>query len=495
MSMLEVFATAWLPVAGRTGIAFLEEASRALVTGFGARLCVIVERSGERVLRPAVAFAGTELVETLEATEDHVVLEARCRDLLGAAAADLAWHLTSVDRAAAGVLVDGSGAVLDEPLRTALSFVATRASAEIARAKRERRAALDSRLGLLREVNDELVWNWHLATGRVEWSDALLAEGTTTYDEWRRRVHPGDRDRIDAAFGQLRDGVSDRWEDHYRYVHGNGSTRIAQIRAVLERRQDGRPIRVIGSFQDVTDEKAHEQRMILAERMAAMGTLAAGVAHEINNPLAYVKGNVEHVLEELRGVSGIDADLKAALEEAREGAERMRRIVQDLRLFSRPQDVGVAPVDVDRVVESALTFVATDVQRRARLVKVLRSPPPVDANETKLGHVLLALMVNAIHALPEGAAATNTVDVETGVDEAGRVFILVRDTGAGIPAEIIGRIFDPFFTTKPVGEGTGLGLSIAHSIISSLGGEITVDSAPGAGTTFRVTLAASARSE
>jgi signal transduction histidine kinase len=159
-------------------------------------------------------------------------------------------------------------------------------------------------------------------------------------------------------------------------------------------------------------------------------------------------------------------------------------------LFSRPQDEGINPVDVDRVVESALTIVGSDVQQRARLVKVLRSPPPIEATETKLGHVLLALLVNAIQALPADAAAANVVGVETGVDEAGRVFVLVRDSGSGIPREVLGRIFDPFFSTKPVGEGTGLGLSIAHSIVSSLGGEINVDSAPGTGSTFRVTLPA-----
>jgi signal transduction histidine kinase len=342
----------------------------------------------------------------------------------------------------------------------------------------------------MRNAIGELVWHWHIPSGRVEWSSASLEEGTTTYDAWRVHVHPGDEQRVEAALTQLRDGVKDRWDELYRYVHPDGSARVAEVRAVLERQHDGAPVRVIGTFRDVTDEKAHEQRMILAERMAAMGTLAAGVAHEINNPLAYVKGNVEHVLEELRGSPAIDSDLIAALEEAAEGAERVRRIVQDLRLFSRPQDEGINPVDVDRVVESALTIVGSDVQQRARLVKVLRSPPPIEATETKLGHVLLALLVNAIQALPADAAAANVVGVETGVDEAGRVFVLVRDSGSGIPREVLGRIFDPFFSTKPVGEGTGLGLSIAHSIVSSLGGEINVDSAPGTGSTFRVTLPA-----
>ena len=498
MSSLEVFARALLPIAGRTGLSFLEEASRSLAGMVGAPLCLIAERARDGLFRPVVVFEEGRFRHDLASGADVSALEVACRLSLGSGAEGLEWHATVAAGAAVCILSRGA---LDETARMVLAFLAARAPSEIVHMKSERRALLESRLGLMRDASGELLWHWHLGAGHIEWSDASLAEGTSTYEAWCERIHLGDRERVCGALEQLRSGALDAWEDVYRYLHADGTTRIEHARAALERRQDGTPFRVIGSLDDVTEAKRHEQRLILAERMAAMGTLAAGVAHEINNPLAYAKGNVEYVLERLRDAKGIDPDIVSALEEAREGAERVRRIVQDIRLFARPEGESIAPIDVDRVVEAALTFVADDLSRRGRLEKELRSPPPVSGNETRLGHVVLTLLMNAIQALPEGSPDTNVVRVETGVDDRGRVLVSVRDTGPGMPSEVIGRIFDPFFTTKVVGSGTGLGLAIAHSIVSSLGGEIAVDSAPGAGSTFRVTLplsnvlASSARSE
>jgi len=165
-------------------------------------------------------------------------------------------------------------------------------------------------------------------------------------------------------------------------------------------------------------------------------------------------------------------------------------IVRDLRTFSRVEEDDRGPIDVRRVLEASISIAWNEIRHRARLAKEYGDTPPVVANEARLAQVFVHLLLNAAHALPEGDAARHEIRVVASTDAKGRVVVEVRDTGNGIPADIIDRIFDPFFTTKPVGIGTGLGLSVCHGIVGSLGGEISAHSPPGGGTTFRVSLPA-----
>jgi len=229
--------------------------------------------------------------------------------------------------------------------------------------------------------------------------------------------------------------------------------------------------------------------------MASVGTLAAGVAHEINNPLAAICANLElmsKTVGDLAAEPGMDHRLDEVVDElrdARDGAERVRQIIRDLKIFSRaPDEERRGPVEVQRVLESSLRMAWNEIRHRARLIKDYGPVPPVDANEARLGQVFLNLIVNAAQAIPEGDAEHNAVRVVTGVDAAGRVSVAVSDTGTGIAPENLSRIFDAFFTTKAIGVGTGLGLSICHRIVGGLGGEIEVESERGKGTTFRVLL-------
>jgi two-component system, cell cycle sensor histidine kinase and response regulator CckA len=183
------------------------------------------------------------------------------------------------------------------------------------------------------------------------------------------------------------------------------------------------------------------------------------------------------------------------LGQAREGADRVRRIVRDLRLFSRADEDDRGPVDVTKVLELAVNMTRAELKHRARLVRDYGETPPVLANESRLGQVFVNLLVNAAQAITEGKLEGNEVRLTTRCDGAGRVVIEVRDTGLGIPPEIVSRIFDPFFTTKEVGVGTGLGLAICHGIITGAGGEIQVESEVGKGTTFRVILRAAPADE
>jgi PAS domain S-box-containing protein len=243
--------------------------------------------------------------------------------------------------------------------------------------------------------------------------------------------------------------------------------------------------------RDVTLKKQTEAQLIVSDRMASVGTLAAGVAHEINNPLASVMANLDLAVRdasELVENVGYTTELLDELNDAREAAERVRRIVKDLKIFSRVDDDTRGPVDVERVLESTLRMAWNEIRHRARLVKDYHKTPLVEANESRLGQVFLNLLVNAAQAIEEGKASRNEIRVKTHVDAQGMVVVSISDTGVGIPEGLRSRLFTPFVTTKPAGVGTGLGLSICHRIVTSLGGQIKVDSEVGKGTEFRVVL-------
>jgi signal transduction histidine kinase/CheY-like chemotaxis protein len=243
-----------------------------------------------------------------------------------------------------------------------------------------------------------------------------------------------------------------------------------------------------------------QAQLVQAGKMAAVGTLAAGVGHEINNPLAYIVSNLEYANQEVGALArevpqalGGERlrDLERALSEARHGAERVRRIVRDLKTFSRGDEEGREPVELHAVLDSAAKMAGSELRPRARLVKEYGGALWVDGNEPRLAQVFLNLVINSAQALPEGRPEENEVRLVTR-REGERVVVEVRDTGCGIPPEVMGRIFDPFFTTKPVGVGTGLGLALCHRFVTAMGGEIGVESEPGKGTVVRVVLRAAA---
>lgn len=243
------------------------------------------------------------------------------------------------------------------------------------------------------------------------------------------------------------------------------------------------------------ERREMQEQLLISDRMASMGTLAAGVAHELNNPLAAMIANLELVSRDLYALAtelGLHDRLQHTFDElrdAREGAERLRQIVRDLRILSRSKDAEhLGAVDVQRVMESSLRVAYNEIRHRARLVKEYMPVPPVEANEARLGQVFLNLVVNAAQAIREGDAEHNQIRIVTRPLGEASVVVEVRDTGSGIPPENLPRIFDAFFTTKPAGVGTGLGLSICRRIVASLGGKLEVESEPGKGSVFRLTL-------
>ena len=242
------------------------------------------------------------------------------------------------------------------------------------------------------------------------------------------------------------------------------------------------------------EKKKMQEQLLIAERMASVGLLAAGLAHEINNPLAILISNLELASRELGEMAagapaGRAGELAGPLRDAQEAAERVRLIVRDLKVFSRSNDAeSRGPVDIHGVMESAIRMASNEIRHRARLTRDYADGVLVTGNESRLGQVFLNLIVNAAHAIPEGHADTNEIKIVTRTVSPDRVAIEIHDTGTGIPADVLPHIFDAFFTTKAATTGTGLGLAICHRIIADHGGEISVESRVGVGTVFRTLL-------
>ncbi|WP_426756193.1 hybrid sensor histidine kinase/response regulator [Myxococcus sp. Y35] len=262
---------------------------------------------------------------------------------------------------------------------------------------------------------------------------------------------------------------------------------------------------VVVMSRDITERKQAQSQLLQNDRMVLAGTLAAGVGHEINNPLTYVMANLASAMDSVSRLgaelarageagprvvpwSATLQDTEALLKEAQEGAMRVRNIVRDLKFISRQDEERREAVDVRQPLDFSINMAASQLRHRARLIKKYEPVPRVYADGSRLGQVFLNLLVNAAQAIPEGNAEEHHITVWVREGAPGTVLVDVSDSGCGMTPAVLSRVFDPFFTTKPVGKGTGLGLSICHSLIRKLGGDITVRSEVGNGTTFTVTL-------
>lgn len=286
--------------------------------------------------------------------------------------------------------------------------------------------------------------------------------------------------------------------------------------AVQERTRELRTVNQ--ALQNEIGERKHlEGQLIQSEKLASIGQLAAGVAHEINNPIGYIFSNfgtlegyiaqlfelltayeeaedrigapdVANALRALRERVELDflkEDIPMLMRESKQGIVRVRKIVQDLKDFSRVDSRQEWEwADLHQGIDSTLNIVASEIKYKADLVKEYGTIPPIECLASQINQVVMNLLVNAAHAMGEKRGC---ISIRTGTDGE-HVWLEVGDTGSGIPPETLKRIFEPFFTTKPIGKGTGLGLSLAYGIVQKHHGRIDVDSVVGEGSTFRVTL-------
>ena len=311
------------------------------------------------------------------------------------------------------------------------------------------------------------------------------------------RLDPNHSSPLDEALEQ---GKTTHMQES-EVENGTGANRVMSDSAapVVD---EGQLLGAVMVLRDVTEQKLLQKKLELSDRLASLGTMAAGVAHELNNPLAVVVANawlvgeeMTRVLAELREGHVPSAETLHRLEEAvaaqselQASASRVGRIVSDLKTFIRPTQRPAGEADVARSIAWAIRATSHELRHRARIVTEAGEVRPVAIDEMKLGQLLVNLLLNAAHAISPGNVDANTVSVTARLATDGSVVIEVRDTGCGMAPEVLKRVFEPFFTTKPVGMGTGLGLSICHGFVASAGGDLQVESHVGEGSVVRVVV-------
>jgi PAS domain S-box-containing protein len=303
-----------------------------------------------------------------------------------------------------------------------------------------------------------------------------------------------ERSAIDLAISRAVSGEVTPWEDR-RYRHQDGTVRTLREHVHPVRDVDGAVRAVETIAYDVTTEMESRQRLMQSDRLASLGALAAGVAHEINNPVAFIglaAGQLDRLVAQAAASGDADAAARARdlAREVGEAAARIATIVGELKLFTRvvPPGASLTPVDINRVVQTALTLTGAELRRRAHVKVDLGDLPLVPGQFASLGQVFVNLLLNASQAIEEAGPRGGGHELSvTSAREGECIVVRVRDTGVGIPPALKSRIFDPFFTTRATG-GAGLGLAIAFDLVRRVGGDIRVTSAPGEGSLFEVVL-------
>lgn len=353
-------------------------------------------------------------------------------------------------------------------------------------------------------------------------------------------IHPDDQPLIADKLSRHLEEADDAYDQEYRLLTADRRTLWVNDRTRVVRNAAGEAIYFDGVLTDITERKRQEQelaanlsaqrllnkrleeahnQLLQSEKMASIGQLAAGIAHELNNPIGFVHSNLgtlesylRDVMDIIDGYASVSAeseetarasalarlerlkeerdfayireDIVALLAESKDGLTRVRKIVQDLKSFSHVSEQEWQWADLHQGLDSTLNIVWNELKYKCKVVKEYGELPKVHCLISQLNQVFMNLLVNAGHAIED----QGTITIRTSVLDQERICVEIGDTGKGIPPEHLSRIFEPFFTTKPVGKGTGLGLSLSYGIIDKHHGQIEVSSTVGVGTTFRVIL-------
>lgn len=388
------------------------------------------------------------------------------------------------------------------------------------------------------------IWDWNMLTNEVYMSPRFKemlgyqdAEMESAFSSWEENLHPDDSEAAHKAIDDYLKNISKEYIVEFRMRHKNSHYVHILSRGRVIRNEAGEPARFIGTHTDISSRKQAEhrlkeknvdledansklqeaQKMLLQqEKMASIGQLAAGVAHEINNPIGFIQSNVRSLkqyledifalidiyekaepklscsetakqisdLKEELDLSFLKSDIGELIDESQDGLKRIIKIVHDLKDFSYMGEEEWESADIVKGLETTLNIAHNELKYKAEIIKQYETIPNIECIPSQLNQVFLNLLVNAAHAIEE----KGKVIISTGVIDQNRIFIEISDSGHGIPKEKIGKIFDPFFTTKDVGKGTGLGLSLAYGIIEKHHGKILVSSELSVGTTFRIEL-------
>jgi PAS domain S-box-containing protein len=370
------------------------------------------------------------------------------------------------------------------------------------RVEAERRArAGDERLRVALDAGRFGVWEWDMMSGRVTWSDRThelhgvpVGSFGGRLEDFTTLVHPDDLGRVtDLIQGAIRDHLP--YEVEFRVVHPDGSVHWLATAGRVLYEPDGQPSRMLGVTWERTQQRQEEETARHAQRMEAIGRLAGGIAHEVNNQMSVVLGFAQFLLRRTE----LPADVRGDVTEIQRAGERSAAITSQLLAFSRRQLLRPELLDLTEVVSRFERVVKRSVGEPSDLVLRLGvALPRVEADRGQVEQVLLNLALNAADAMPDGGTLTITTKevrlpgdlgaLGAGIAVAGGPYVrlTVTDTGHGMDASVVRHVFEPFFTTKPLGKGTGLGLSTVYGIVKQSGGYVWVDSAPGAGTSVHV---------
>lgn len=427
---------------------------------------------------------------------DHVL-----RDLPPDHTATYGWIHRKKDGTEMTVDVFSHGIVHDDrPARLVVIIdVTARAAAE------ENLRRSEERFQLVSKATSDAVWDLDLASGSIWWSDGFCTLFGYSREEivadqvwWEQNIHPDDRERVAASLRALFAApASGLWTEEYRYRRKDGSYASVRDRGHVIRDAAGKSIRMVGGMTDITEHKQLLSRYLRAQRMESIGTLAGGIAHDLNNVLAPILMSVE-----LLRLMSVDPNANKLVDTVEQSARRGADLVRQVLTFARGVDGGRrVAIKVEHLLKEVARIASETFPRSIRVdVKLGRDLWAITGDATQLHQVLLNLAVNARDAMADGGVLTFSAENVT-IDEqyaatsreakAGAYLCAtIADTGCGIPADKLERIFDPFFTTKEVGKGTGLGLSTTHAIVTGHNGFITVQSEPRQGSTFKIFLPA-----
>ncbi|HKB90436.1 MAG TPA: PAS domain-containing protein, partial [Opitutaceae bacterium] len=364
--------------------------------------------------------------------------------------------------------------------------------------------ASEERFKLVARTVSDVIWDWNLNTNQLWWSEGfstvfgydltLIEPGI---ESWTNRLHPDDRERVLNGIHAVIDSGGSHWSDEYRFRRKSGEYAFVQDRGHVMRDVEGKAIRMLGGVTDLTERKRLEAQYLRAQRMESIGTLAGGIAHDLNNVLSPVLMSIELLKMSVNN----DADALQLLETIEASTKRGADLVKQVLVFARGADGRHSTVDLRSLLADIEDIARKTFPRSIRLLTEMQDGLwPVLGDITQLHQVLLNLAVNARDAMPVGGTLTfSAQNLVIDQQYAGTsrealpgsyVMLSVSDTGQGIAPEIRERIFEPFFTTKGVGEGTGLGLSTVHAIVKGHGGFVSVYSEIGQGSTFKVYIPA-----
>jgi PAS domain S-box-containing protein len=354
-----------------------------------------------------------------------------------------------------------------------------------------------------RAVSD-VVWDWDLTGDTLWWNDGFLTtfgfaagEIAPSIAAWTNRIHPDDRSRVVGSIHRAIDTGMESWSEEYRFLRKDGTHAFVQDRGYIVRDAAGRGIRMVGGMRDLTEQKKTAEQLLRAQRMESIGTLASGIAHDLNNVLAPVLMSIELLKRDASNDPRHIKILNIIDASSRRGADLVRQVLA----FARGPDGRRTALRLRTLIRDLEGIISETFPRNIRIVSdVADDLWAITGDPTQLHQVLLNLAVNARDAMPHGGTLTLTAsDITIDAQYAGmsheaksgpHVLLQVTDTGTGMPPEICARIFEPFFTTKEPGRGTGIGLATVHTVVHSHGGFLNVESEVGEGTTFSIYLPA-----